>query len=614
MKKRNVILLLGSFLLLLSGLSPVAPVFTTTNLAEGCTALEEFKFECWTLDWDLISVDAGKAIAEALEEIGMEMTVVELDDAVFYDTIDAGGRYDKPGGKVVSECRDYQVYEMSEGYGPAPNHVYFRAHSSQDYPMGSCDQYHQNATLDAALELSQNASTTAELKSALNDVQKYAAETLPYYPLFLSDDSHIIRKEWTGYQQLPGGIFTSFNIWSSLTMTNGGDEKFVMAYPSDAKNINPFEADDGRSAWFALNLYEKLIYYDKTLGIIPWLAESYTRSADGKQVNFTIRQNIKWHDFATSGKYLTPEDVKHSIEMYIDYDAGPYYAYVETVDKVTIDGQVVVVDLKQPYSWILEDLGELYILPKHIWDGENPEDTKWETDTTTKSLRVGTGPFKWVSGLRESGYVLERNPDYWYDGGTGMPEISAGKPGSGTYPKIENLTITVVSEEMTRILGMNTGDFDSERYEANPPALKAVINATYGNLKVVNTPSQWDYYFQWNHQVKPFDDVIVRRAMAYAMDVEAIGEFAREEWSTPTYSVIPEAFWPDYFNPNIEKYEVDIAKANKLLDDAGYKDIDDDGIREMPGAGGGAPGFEIALALVGLFVLVPIVSQQKRKK
>ncbi|MFX0171889.1 MAG: ABC transporter substrate-binding protein [Candidatus Hodarchaeota archaeon] len=611
MKKGKLIFLTGFILLVLSSLGPIAPVFASIQAEGECEPLEELSFKCWVLDWDWISVDAGYAIAEAMNEIGIKMEVVELDDALFYDPIDEGGRLDGPGGSVVNKCRVFETYEMSWGFSPVPTHPYYRTHSSQDYPIGSCNTGMVNATLDESLEKSMTTINPTELKSVLNDVQKYMAETLPYYPLFISMDTHVIRKEWTGYIQIPGGIFTYFNKFSPILMTNGGDNEFVTAYWSDIDYFNPIEATDGRSSWFAQCMYDTLIAYNEDLEKIPWLAESWTQSADGKTVNFTIRQGVKWHD----GEDFTPEDVAFCLDYYKNHTDGGYYANVERIDSITIDGQVVSIKLTTPFTWAIDEIGVVYQIPKHVWDGEDPMNVKWETNVTNKTLRVGTGPFRYVSGVREYNYILEKNPTYWFTGGTTMPYPGASALPTGSYPKIENLTVVVVEEEMDRAWGMQTNLYDSERYEASLSIVESVENGTLYNLKLVQTTGQWNYYFVWNQQVKPFDDLAVRQAMAYAMDIEAIGEYAMEDYAVPTYTVIPEAFYPAYYNPNVEKYEINVAKAKEILEEAGYKDTNDDDIREVPGYyKREAPGFEAPIVIVSILALVYAFSRRKRKK
>jgi len=161
-------------------------------------------FDMQVLSWDTISVDAGTAIADELKDIGIFVSVAITDDAVMYPNL-----YALP--------RNYRMYEMSHGYSGYPDHVWWRMHSVNDIDWGdNCYGLH-NATMDAALDALLHATNDTARIEAAAEVQKLAVELSPYIPLFLSDDTHAIRKEWVNYTFVPGGIFTSMN---RLTMLN----------------------------------------------------------------------------------------------------------------------------------------------------------------------------------------------------------------------------------------------------------------------------------------------------------------------------------------------------------------------------------------------------------
>lgn len=582
----------------------ILSISTPAMAADDPRSLKELKFECLVLDWDTISVDAGNALSEALEEIGVELTVNSLDDTIYYDRVYSGGYYDEAGGVVVDVLRDYQIYEMSSGYTPSPNHVYVRAHSSQDYDNGDNHAYIHNSTLDGALEKSMNATSNAELKVALNDVQTYCAEQLPYIPLFVSDDSHLIRNDWLGYVQVPGGIFTSFNPWTFLNMSSASDNTFNMAYPSDVSYLNVFDYVDERSGWVATGIYDTLIAYDDELTIVPWLAESYLMSADGLKCNFTLRTGVQWHD----GEDLTPDDVKYTIDLTKTLTNSPRYSQVEYVDEVIIDGQVISVTFTEPYAWALDDIGTLKIIPQHIWEPEEADISVFN-GASNATLHVGSGPYVYQTGTQGGPYTLVKNANYWYAGGVSMPNLSENPLVAGTYPKIDTIVVTVEDTESNRVQGMNAGTYDSERYETSLSIIDSL--ASYPNLKLVNTPSQWDYYMMFNMAIYPLSEIEVRQAIHYALDRDAIAQQARGDYATVTDSVIPECFFPDYYNPNVEKYSYNVDKANQMLDDAGFIDVDDDGIREVPGETKSSAGFEILVAFLGMFAAIPIIKKRK---
>ena len=170
------------------------------NLPSG----EQMVFDMQVLSWDTISVDAGTAIADELTEIGISVSVESTDDAVMYPNI-----YEIP--------RNYRLYEMSHGFGGYPDHVWWRMHSCNDIDWGdNCYGLH-NATMDTALDALLHATNDTARTEATAEVQRLSVELAPYVPLFLSDDTHAIRKEWVNYTFVPGGIFTSMN---RLTMLN----------------------------------------------------------------------------------------------------------------------------------------------------------------------------------------------------------------------------------------------------------------------------------------------------------------------------------------------------------------------------------------------------------
>jgi ABC-type transport system substrate-binding protein len=172
---------------------------------------KELSYDMMVLSWDIISVDAGAAIAEQLEEINMSVSVEITDDAVMYPAL-----YELP--------RNYRVYEMSHGFGSVPDHAWDRMHSDNDIDWGdNCYGLH-NDTMDTALDGMLHAESDAERIAKAKEIQELAAEMVPYIPLFLSDDTHAIRNEWVNYTMVPGGPFTSHN---RLAMINIYSEEVV---------------------------------------------------------------------------------------------------------------------------------------------------------------------------------------------------------------------------------------------------------------------------------------------------------------------------------------------------------------------------------------------------
>ncbi|PNX51183.1 MAG: hypothetical protein BV458_11905, partial [Thermoplasmata archaeon M9B2D] len=312
-----------------------------------------------------ISVDTGTGIKTLLDNIGVEMNILIKDDDPMYE-----GIYQEP--------RTFITYEMSGGYGSVPDHVWYRMHSENIIDWGDNPYGLDNATMDAALD-DFITSTPATVHENARLVQVYATQNIPYIPLFLSDDTHAIRAEWTNYSIKPGGPFTSYNPQTMVFMYDetwtSGPMEFVMAYGSDIGELNPLFWRSERSHWYDMQVYDTLISYDENLDPIPWLCEDYAVSADGMTINFTIRTGAEWHD----GQPLSADDVAFTFDY---MKTGPedivYWSFLQHMTSATAYGDVVSVVMDAAYTFALQNLGEIYILPEHIWDGVEADDARWD--------------------------------------------------------------------------------------------------------------------------------------------------------------------------------------------------------------------------------------------
>ena len=110
---------------------------------------------------------------------------------------------------------------MAHGYGAIPDHVWWRCHSSNIYEWGDNVFHLDNATVDTIMD-DYVASTPATLEANAADAAKAVLDNAPYIPLYLSDDTHVIRKEWVNFTTPAGGPFTSFNPRTMVFMYDDG--------------------------------------------------------------------------------------------------------------------------------------------------------------------------------------------------------------------------------------------------------------------------------------------------------------------------------------------------------------------------------------------------------
>ena len=547
---------------------------------------KELRFEMQVLEWDDISVFAGGAIADLLSEVGIKIDVSALSDEIMYPNL-----YERP--------QEYEIYEMSHGYGAIPTHVYYRMHSANDYAWGDNIFSFHNSTMDALLNEALTAQNFTVMKEALDEVQVVAAENLPYIPLFLSDDTHVLRHEWTGEVRVPGGIFTSFNPMTVVSLRNitalpSGRQgiEFIMA-SKDVTGTNPTHTTNERTAFMLMLLYDRMIAFDLNLQPLPWMAQSWSVSPDGKSYTFTLRPGLKWHDNTP----LTTTDVNFTMWYLYEQQPPILWPDIQFLNSTTIvNATTITITLNQTYGWGLYSLGRLPILPKHKWQGVAYNDTQWDR---ADYKQIGSGPFKWVERVDGSHWYLDRFNDHWAWG------VYGGN--------IQRFHWKVITTESARILAIKAGSADTERYETDAPYVADIGKDP--NLRLVVTPSQWDYVLGFNLNAPLLSDVVVRKAIAYALDKDQIVNLARLGWGTVTNSTIPKAYFPAWYNSETEPYDYNVTMANSLLDAAGYKDVDNDGIREVPGYVPPLPEYTwYVIAAVVIIIVVAVIAILLRRK
>ena len=511
---------------------------------------EELSYTMWTLDWDTISVDAGDVIEQMLRDIGIRMKAIPISDEVLYDNLDLE--------------HDYEVYEMSGGYDPYPSHMTPRFHSSEIMDYGANDMAYDNPEVDALLDQANSELDFETRVEILWEIQDIIAEDLPYIPLFTSDDVHAIRKEWTGYVCMPGGIFNWYNRLTTINLQHEDMEygaDFIMAYPSYIRYYSPIMGTDGRSALVVSMVYDDLVAYDADMNLTPWLAQDWTVSTDGLTLTFELVENAKWHD----GVDLTAEDVKFTIDFYKEQDVPYDTPLMSRIDSVETDGDyTVIVHMAEPYAWAVNDFEDVPIMPKHIWEGK-----AWDWAVHPDTMPIGSGPFKWDDYLDGEWIKLVKNEDFWME----------DKPHLGSF------TIRVISESSARYLAISTGEVHSDRYELDTGFIDtAAADPNLAPLEDTWCVGMWDYYINFNQRFDPaLQDPVVKKAIAHAIDKDRLVNIARLSYGTVTETYIPPQFFgPAYENPDATTYEYNVFLANQMLDAAGYLDIDADGIREMP--------------------------------
>src|SRR5919206_1133558 len=183
----------------------------------------------------------------------------------------------------------------------------------------------------------------------------------------------------------------------------GGSIAFVLE--NDVIDFDPMlsRAFVDRNAHY--QIYDSLVRVDSSGKIIPWLAEKWDTSADGKQVTFTLRKDVKYHD----GSPFDAESVKWNIDRYRTTDASARKGELAPVASVdVVDASTVRFNLSTPFSPLLS----LLVDRAGMMVSRKVAEAAGE-DFTRKAFKAGTGPFILTEAVKDDHITLEKNPDWW---------------------------------------------------------------------------------------------------------------------------------------------------------------------------------------------------------
>lgn len=328
-----------------------------------------------------------------------------------------------------------------------------------------------------------------------------------------------------------------------------------IAITRDEGSLNPYTYQSGYPGWNIMTLvYDPLFYPDANNEPIPWLVRDVKVSTDGRTWTLTLHPNVRWHD----GRPLTSDDVKFTFEYVQKVTHSRWTPTTRNLDGVDAPNpQTVVFRLKAPDAGFrLRTLADVPILPKHIW----------ESVTTVAAARaftntVGSGPFRVEEVRAGQFYRLTANPQYF-----------AGPV------KVRELILPIVRDATVSFTALQAGEIDANARTLTPE-LVAQFEKQAG-VKVVRGPGFASTLLQFNLEHPLLRDLRLRRAIANAVNTNLMVKLL-----TLGYAVVGS---PGYVHPASPfyasglKFEASKAKAVAILNEAGYRDRNNDGVRETP--------------------------------
>jgi ABC-type transport system substrate-binding protein len=317
------------------------------------------------------------------------------------------------------------------------------------------------------------------------------------------------------------------------------DKTLTIASGTDVENMNIHLVTSSPSYTVLEHIYETLFYMNTEGELEPLLAESMEANDDGNFV-ITLREGISF----TDGTPFNAEAVKANIDWVLDTDnAAPFRFLISRIAEVNVVDE---------YSVEIVLDGDFAPLPAHLSHGAlamvSPAALEQGADFLASNA-IGTGPYMLENWQRDNAVTLTRNPDYW-----------------GDHPAIGTVIFKVVQEDSARMIEVESGTAD---VAVRVPPAEADRLAANPNVEIVTTPGLRTIYIFFNVTQEPFDDVRVRQAVNYAVDVQSIVEnlfdgaaiVSRAPFASPIFGYSEQ-----------EPYARDVQRARDLLEEAGVEE------------------------------------------
>ncbi len=335
----------------------------------------------------------------------------------------------------------------------------------------------------------------------------------------------------------------------ATAVPRGGE--YRIAAIADAPTLHPFKRTDSISDAYIDLLFTRALwrYNPETLQPEPWAAESWTIAEDQKTYTFKLR-DMQWSD----GRPVTANDWQWTFDQAVNPDnKWPYRAYAERniASYKALDDRTLQITFKEskPLPVALTRANVLVtVLPQHVWAKYDWNDPVKNPEITSPS--VVNGPYRLKEWKRDDHITFVRN-DLYFRG----------------PPNIETVTYRIVPNMSVSLQMLLNGEVDTGAISPNDFA-QAKASDRLSLYQWDPADAVWDYV-GLNLRRAPIDDVEFRHALSYATPRDLIAQKVFNGLGKPTYSAFPPPSW--VYNPDVPKYDYDIAAAKTTLDKAGYK-------------------------------------------
>ena len=499
----------------------------------------------------------AQEIQAQLKEVGIEVTLQEMESAAFVDSANAGNE----GFYLLGWNADYP--DATNFYD-----VHFNAESKQ---FGTMPE-------DLLTEISAAAqlSDPAERQAHYDNVNQILKDDVVMIPVAHGGSSTVYQANVEGAHSSPLGN-------EVFSVVSNGTDTFVWMQNGEPASLWCGDESDGETLRACEQVYESLLAFSVGgTDVIPALAESYETSADLTEYTFNLRQGVKFHNgadfdandvvatFVAQWDAKSPNHVGRTAEFYYmggffgstinnesqdvmltdnngllsmvspSCDYGGEFKAIEAVDAKTVKFTLCYPDPAFPSKVAFSSFN---IQDKEYLDANNGDSMKMSVEPN------GTGPYMVDAWNRGDSVVFKANPNYW-----------------GEKALTETLIFRWSEQSAQRLLELQAGTVNGID---NPgPDDVATIEAD-PNLAIYPRDGFNIFYIGLNNNIAPFDNPDVRMAISYAIDRQRIVDQFYAAGSSVATNFVPDFVYPGA-SPSIPWYEYNPEKAKELLVQAGY--------------------------------------------
>jgi peptide/nickel transport system substrate-binding protein len=337
---------------------------------------------------------------------------------------------------------------------------------------------------------------------------------------------------------------------ASLSLSHGGTAiaqtperggTLTVGFASDIKTLDPVFSIEYTERQVLYLIFDTLVKLDTDFSIKPELAKSWEIQNGGTRVLFHLREGVKFQD----GTPFDAAAVKWNIDRRLDPEVkSPQKGGLESVltSVEVVDPLTVAFNLREPYPGLLGMLGQR--------EGfmESPSAAQ-KLGGDFGSKPVGAGAFVFKEWVRGNHITVERNPDYWDKG----------------KPYLDRVVFQDIAGSVVGAQRLITGEADFVS-ELSPQDVRQIEGRS--DIKLDPDPVGRWISLQWQVDKPPFDNALLRQAIAHAIDRKRLVDILMGGRAQIAEGPTPKGLW--WFDPGLKSYDYDPIKAKDLLRQAGY--------------------------------------------